>query len=46
MLVSDEEWRMLQELADATGVTASDYVRQVIRREHVTKFGEKPKKKR
>jgi len=46
MLVSDEEWRMLQQLADATGVTASDYVRQFVRREHGAKFGVKPKKKR
>jgi hypothetical protein len=46
MLVSDDEWRMLQALADANGVTASDYVRQFIRREHDSKFAAKPKKKR
>jgi hypothetical protein len=46
MLISDDEWRMLQELADGSGVTASDFVRQFIRREHAAKFGEKPKKKR
>ncbi len=44
MLISDEEQRMLKELADADGVTASDFIRLFIRRAHTEKFP--PKKKR
>ena len=39
MLISDEEHEKLQALADREGVTASDYVRLFIRREHATSFG-------
>lgn len=47
MLISDEEQRMLQDLADADGVTASDYVRLFVRKAHEAKFaGKKPTKKR
>jgi hypothetical protein len=47
MLISDEEQRQLQELADADGVTASDYVRLFIRRAHEARFaGKKAKAKR
>jgi DNA-binding GntR family transcriptional regulator len=34
MLISDEEWEMLQALADRDGQTASDYIRLYIRRAH------------
>ena len=34
MLLSREEWDMLLELCDDVGLTASDMVRQLIRREH------------
>ena len=45
--VSDAELRMVQELGDAEGITASDYVRLFIRRAYAEKFGEKkPPKKR
>ena len=45
MLLSDEEDRMLQELADADGLTASDVVRLLVRREHVARFPPKRVKK-
>jgi uncharacterized protein (DUF1778 family) len=32
--VSHEEWEMLQALAEAKGVTASDYIRLFIREQH------------
>jgi hypothetical protein len=47
-----EEQRMLTELADADGLTASDAVRQLIRRSHAERFPSvrkepaKPKRKR
>ena len=44
--VSDDELRMVQELADADGITASDYVRLFIRRAHAEKFPPKTKTKR
>ena len=45
MLFSEEEWAMLQELADRDGVTASDWVRTRVREGHRTLFGEsRPKK--
>ena len=31
MLISDDEWVMLQQLADKAGITASDWVRLRIR---------------
>jgi hypothetical protein len=34
MLISDQEWKMLQELADRAGITASDWVRTRIREAH------------
>jgi hypothetical protein len=46
MLISDEEHEKLQALADAEGVTASDFVRLFIRRAHAEKFGDKWPKKR
>ena len=50
ILLSDEERRMLDELAENSGVTASDYLRLYIRREHEqlgtarTGFGPGPKR--
>jgi hypothetical protein len=47
MLISDEEWEKLQALAEAEGITASDYVRMFVRRAHAERFGEKkPKTKK
>jgi hypothetical protein len=46
MLISDEEHEKLQALADAEGVTASDFVRLFIRRAHAEKFGDKRPNKR
>jgi hypothetical protein len=47
MLISDEEHEKLQALADAEGITASDYVRLFIRRAHANKFGDRrPTKKK
>ena len=43
--VSKEELRMIQELADADGVTASDHVRLYIRRAHAERFGAKKPKR-
>jgi predicted DNA binding CopG/RHH family protein len=37
--VSEDELRMVQELADAEGLNASDFVRLYIRRAHAEKFG-------
>ena len=34
MLLSDEELETLRELAERAGLSASDYLRQLIRREH------------
>jgi hypothetical protein len=50
ILLSDEERTMLDALAESSGVTASDYLRIVIRREHEqlgtvkTGFGPGPKR--
>ncbi len=45
MNVSDEELEMLRELAEAEGLTASDYLRSTIRRDHREKLrGKAPKK--
>ena len=42
--VSEDELRMVQELAAAEGISASDYVRLFIRRSHAEKFPKRPKK--
>jgi hypothetical protein len=34
MLISDEEWYMLQALADRDGLNVSDHIRLYIRRAH------------
>ncbi|MEO7032503.1 MAG: hypothetical protein ABI548_01625 [Polyangiaceae bacterium] len=34
MLISNEEWEMLQALADKDGLSVSDHVRLYIRRAH------------
>ncbi len=34
MLLSDEEVQILRDLADKQGLTASDYLRQLLRREY------------
>ena len=45
--VSAEELDMVQALADAEGITASDIVRLYIRRAYAERFGEtKPRKRR
>jgi hypothetical protein len=36
--ISDTELRMLNSIADADGLTASDVVRQLVRREFVTRW--------
>jgi hypothetical protein len=43
MLISDEEWAMLQTVAERAGLTASDWVRQRIREAYGS---EQPPKKR
>jgi DNA-binding GntR family transcriptional regulator len=43
--VTDEERRMLEALAERDGLSASDVVRQLIRREYAATFGEAPKAK-
>ncbi len=40
------EVQMLQELSDKSGLTRSDVVRQLIRREHAAVLGVEPTKKR
>ena len=45
--IAPEEVEMLQTLADADGLSASDIVRSLIRRAYAERFGEKkPKQKR
>ncbi len=39
LLISDAEHKMLQELAERAGLTASDFVRQFLRKEHEAVFG-------
>jgi hypothetical protein len=46
MNLSEEERAMLEDLSEADGITASDYLRLLIRRQHSERFGAKPKKKR
>lgn len=36
--IADDEWTMLYALAEAEGITASDYIRLFIRREHASRF--------
>ncbi len=44
ILVTDDEHRMIGELARRDGMTPSDVVRQFIRRRHAEVFGEQPAK--
>lgn len=44
MLISDDEHEMLQALAEREGVTASDYIRLHIRREHAALGASAPSK--
>jgi hypothetical protein len=44
--VTPEEMAMVKALADADGVSASDLVRQFIRRTHAERFTPKPRTKR
>lgn len=37
--IADDEWTMLYALAETEGITASDYIRLFIRREHAVRFG-------
>lgn len=38
MLISDDEWAMLQALADRDGLTVSDHIRLYARRAHAEAF--------
>ncbi len=42
--ISEEELEMLRALADANGVTASDFLRLYVRKEYAEKFGDKKPK--
>jgi hypothetical protein len=44
--MSDDERTMLEAVADREGLSASDKVRQLIRREYAAVFGEAPSPKR
>ncbi|APU89267.1 hypothetical protein Rctr16k_06 [Virus Rctr16k] len=44
--MTGEERRMLEALAEREGLSASDKLRQLIRKEHATAFGEAPPKRR
>ncbi|HST56288.1 MAG TPA: hypothetical protein VLJ42_10425 [Solirubrobacteraceae bacterium] len=44
VLVTSDERRMLEALAERQGLTTSDVVRQLVRREHAALFGEPPAK--
>jgi uncharacterized protein (DUF1778 family) len=47
MRLSGEEDRMLRAVADAEGLSASDFLRQAIRRAFIERFGDKkPKTKK
>jgi len=41
-----EEMAMLKRLAEADGISASDLIRQFIRRSHAERFGDKPRRTR
>lgn len=43
--VTADEKRMLEALAEREGLTASDKVRQLIRKDYAASFGEAPPKK-
>ena len=45
VMMSEDELRMLHELADLAGLTASDIVRTLIRQEHAAKVGQKGAKR-
>ena len=45
IMVSEDERQMLDDLAEQLGLSVSDVVRQLVRREHEEKIA-KPKKKR
>jgi hypothetical protein len=45
ILISDEEHKMLERLADAEGVTVSTFVRQFTRRAHADRFPNEGAKK-
>lgn len=44
--MSPTETRMLLELSEKIGLTKSDVVRQLVRREHAEVFGEEPMRKK
>ena len=44
--ISPTELSMLTALAESTGLSSSDVVRQLIRREYTEKIGDKPPKKK
>lgn len=44
--MTEHERQMLEALAERSGLTASDIVRQLVRREHAATFGERPAKRR
>jgi hypothetical protein len=39
MLLSEDERRMLNEVAEGSGITASDWLRLTLRHAHAEKFG-------
>jgi len=43
LLISSDEYRMLQEICEREGLTASDVVRQFIRRRHAELVVEQPR---
>ena len=43
--MSDDERRMLEAIAENEGLSASDKIRQLIRRDFIATFGEAPKPK-
>ena len=42
--MGETETKMLTELADQTGLSRADVIRQLIRKEHLQVFGQAPKK--
>jgi hypothetical protein len=45
MMLSEDEDRMLRAIAEAEGLSASDIVRQLVRREFITRWPPKIKKR-
>ncbi len=45
MMLSEEEDRMLRAIAEADGLSASDIVRQLVRREFIARWPPKLKKR-